>query len=77
MDAFVTGLFDPKQGVFRYLSGFLDGSDGLFATPVTVIDARLGRLTELPTVRGVRLAALEVNHGSMARLAFLLRQQGA
>jgi ribonuclease BN (tRNA processing enzyme) len=70
MDAFVTGLFDPEQGVFRYLGGFLDGSDGLFATPVTVIDARPGRLTELPTVRGVRLAALGVHHGPVPALAY-------
>jgi hypothetical protein len=63
MDAFVSGLFDRERGIFRYLWGILEGKDGLFATPVTVIDARHGQLTELPEVRGIKLAALGVHHG--------------
>lgn len=70
MDAFVTGLFDPEQGIFRYLWGFLQGKDNLFATPVTVIDAGHGRLIELPEVRGVKLAALGVHHGPVPALAY-------
>lgn len=76
MDAFVTGLFDPDHGVFRYLSGFLDGSDGLFATPVTVIDATHGQMTELPTVDRIGLAALGVHHGIVPALAYRLEVAG-
>ena len=76
MDAFVTGLFDPDHGVFRYLSGLLDGSDDLFATPVTVIDAAHGKVTALPTVDGIGLAALGVHHGIVPALAYRVEVAG-
>lgn len=76
MDDFVKGLFDPDQGVFRYLWGFLEGEDGLFATPATVIDASHGRVTELPEVRGVKLAALGVHHGPVPALAYRVEVAG-
>jgi ribonuclease BN (tRNA processing enzyme) len=76
MDPFVTGLFDRERGIFRYLWGFLEGKDGLFATPVTVIDARHGHLTELPEVRGIELAALGVTHGPVPALAYRVEVAG-
>jgi ribonuclease BN (tRNA processing enzyme) len=76
MDEFVRGLFDPERGIFRYLWGFLEGEDGLFANPVTVIDAGAARITEVQELRGVKLAALGVHHGPVPALAYRVEVSG-
>jgi ribonuclease BN (tRNA processing enzyme) len=76
MDVFVRGLFDSEQGVFRYLSGFLDGTDGLFETPVHLVDATPGRLTPVSEGKDFRLTAIGVNHGPVPALAYRVETGG-
>ncbi len=76
MDAFMRGLFDAQQGVFRYLSGFLDGTRGLFETPVRVVDATPGRVTALLESGGFTLSAIGVHHGPVPALAYRVETGG-
>lgn len=51
LEGFLAGLFHPERGVFRYLSGFRDGSGGLFRLePVQVDPTRSSpRTVRIPT----------------------------
>ena len=67
---FLDGLFNRERGVYRYLYGFLDGSDGLFATPVREIPAE----TRTPRLafqgNDLRVDAVGVLHGPVPALAY-------
>lgn len=39
LDGFLSGLLGPDQGAFRYLGGYLDGSDGLVRLERRTLDA--------------------------------------
>ena len=67
---FLRAEFDPKHGAFRYLSGALDGSDGLFklvpktVAPTTAVPSEVFASAEL------RAIAIGVRHGPVPALAY-------
>lgn len=75
LDEHLERLLDPKQGAFRYLSGYLSG-EGLFPLDVRVVDAA-GR--EAKTVfEGERLSieAVGVHHGVIPAIGYLVTIDG-
>ncbi|MGD8861365.1 MAG: MBL fold metallo-hydrolase [Myxococcales bacterium] len=75
--AFLQAIFDPGQGAFRYLSGYLDGS-GLFPLRPKVIDAALAGARPRRVFEGTRLAidACPVKHGPVPALGFVVEVEG-
>lgn len=68
--AFILGSFGPEQGTYRYLSGFLDGSDGLFGLESYEVDAGTDKpLTVLKTGE-FTLLATGVHHGPVPTLGY-------
>jgi ribonuclease BN (tRNA processing enzyme) len=76
LEEFLAAEFDPKHGAFRYLSGALNGSGGLFKlvprqvpagkrTPVVILDS--GTL---------RVEAVGVPHGPVPALGYVIRVRG-
>jgi len=69
---FLDGMFDPGDGVYRYLSGYLDGSGGL----VLIEPRMVGRDARHPVTvfesesLALRIDALPVPHGIVPALAF-------
>lgn len=62
-DAFLSVLLDPRDGAYRYLSGYLKGEAGRFHVPVALGDAS-SRTPEVKLdVDGLRILAVGVEHG--------------
>lgn len=76
MREFVAGLFGPKHGIFRYLDGFMDGSGGLFETPVTEVDASRTTPRRIYTDARMQIAAIGVHHGPVPALGYLVTVRG-
>lgn len=70
--AFLQGLFDPERGVFRYLSGYLDGSDDLFPLQTSEVDASSDRAHTVYDADGLRVQAVGVHHGPVPALGYLV-----
>jgi len=68
-DAFLEGLFDAERGVFRYLSGYLDGR--LFALPTTVVDPQAPASTVF-SAEGMTAEAVGVHHGTVPALGYVV-----
>lgn len=70
-DEFLRGLFDRDKGVYRYLSGFLNGSDGLFKLDAIVVPAARTEQPRAVLERvGLRVEVTGVSHGPIPALAF-------
>ena len=69
---YLAGLLDEETGVYRYLSGYLDGSGGLVQLRATEVDA--AATTPVAVLRdleqGLRVDALGVPHGIIPAIAF-------
>lgn len=76
IEEFLGDLFDQDRGAFRYLAGFLDGTDDLFkVTPIT-IDAD-GRSPEVALqLDDLRVSAVGVTHGVVPALGLLVETHG-
>lgn len=72
LEAFMHGLFGPDQGAFRYLSGYLDGSDGRFHTPLTELDAGSREPVVAFENERFRLRAVGVSHGIVPALGYVI-----
>ena len=72
LDEFLRGLFAPSHGVYRYLSGLLDGSDGLFALDARTLNATPGHHHQVAVDSPVKVSALGVHHGIVPALAYRL-----
>jgi ribonuclease BN (tRNA processing enzyme) len=73
---FLKAMFSPEHGAFRYLSGFLDGSDGLFEVQAVELDAQ-GREPVLVFENDhLRVTAVGVNHGPIPTLGYLFEIGG-
>jgi ribonuclease BN (tRNA processing enzyme) len=70
LQGYLDGLFDPERGAFRYLSGYLDGSDGLFALEPVTIDASLREPRLVLSDASLRVSATGVTHGPVPALAY-------
>jgi len=76
-DEFLRGLFDRDKGVYRYLSGFLDGTDGLFKLETIVVPAaRTDQPRAVLEREGLRVEATGVSHGPIPALAFRVSLSG-
>lgn len=76
MKNFMRALFDKDSGAYAYLAGVLDGSGGLFKTPVREVDAQ-GRDPEVVFEDdGMRIMAVGVNHGPLPALGLLVEAGG-
>lgn len=74
---FLSALYDPKTGAFRYQSGFLDGSGGLpRLDPVEVTTAQDEAVVVLEN-DDVKVTAIPVVHGPVPELGFLVETSGA
>jgi ribonuclease BN (tRNA processing enzyme) len=70
LEGFLAGLFGPGKGAFRYLGGYLDGSDDLFRLERRTLDAdRRGTLPVLSR-DGLTVTATGVTHGPVPALAY-------
>ncbi|MCB1784947.1 MAG: MBL fold metallo-hydrolase [Gammaproteobacteria bacterium] len=70
--AFMHGLFAPGSGVFRYLAGFLDGSDQLFETPVVEVDHRSRIAQTVIDEPNLEVRVIGVRHGVVPALGVLI-----
>ena len=67
---FLRAQFDEKAGAFRYLSGALDGSGGLFKLEPKEIDAGSKAPAVVLTSHDVKVSAIGVPHGPVPALAY-------
>jgi ribonuclease BN (tRNA processing enzyme) len=76
LEGFLSSLLGPGQGAFRYLSGYLDGSDDLVRLERRTLDHR--SRTPLPVygADGLQVTALGVTHGSVPALAYRVEYGG-
>lgn len=69
-------LFDPQTGALRYLSGYLDGSDGKARLMPMDIDPQ-GEITPFVDAQtGLRITPIPVQHGVVPALAYLVEIRG-
>jgi ribonuclease BN (tRNA processing enzyme) len=73
---FLQRLFARERGVFGYLHGFLDGSNGLFATPARTVDVEAREPLTVWSQGGLVVAAVGVPHGPVPALGYLVTVQG-
>ena len=76
IEELVTGLLDPHRGSYRYLSGYLDGSEGRFHTPVTVVDADRRAPVRVYTGDPIAIDAVGVKHGRVPAVGYLVTVAG-
>lgn len=76
LKAFMQSLVGPDTGAFRYLSGYLSGSDGFFATPLYETDATSHEPREILKTPRFRLWAVGVTHGPVPALGYLVESGG-
>ncbi len=74
LGGFLQAMLDPEQGAYAYLSGYMDGSDGLARLEPIEISMDSVRALSLTTA-GMEFAvdALPVPHGPVPTVAYRLR----
>ncbi len=75
LKAFVDRLVGGR-GAFAYLSGYLDGSDGLVALDLLAVDHRNEKSATVVDQDGLRVTALGVPHGIVPTLAYRVEANG-
>ena len=73
LDRFLEGLFDPDDGVYRYLSGFLDGTGGLPVLRRTQVPGSASTPVAVFESDDLVVDALPVPHGIVPALAYRVR----
>jgi len=75
LEEFLNGLLDSDRGVYRYLGGYRDGSDGMPRLAVLEIGTAEDGMLELSELDapGFRVDALHVPHGIVPTVAFRIR----
>jgi len=73
---FLTAMFSAEHGAFRYLSGFLDGTDGLFALQPIEVNAASREPVEVFSSKDLRVTAVGVVHGPVPSLGYLVEIAG-
>jgi len=74
IEEFTHGLFNSKTGIYRYLDGYLTGSDGMFQIkPQSVNSESATQLVQLPHFS---LSAVSVHHGPVPAVAYLIESKG-
>lgn len=70
LEQFLEATFSPDRGTFRYLSGFLDGSDGLFVLKRITINSKTEHPTTFLNKDQIKARAIGVHHGPIPTLAY-------
>lgn len=70
LDGYLQGLLAPENGAFRYLAGYLDGSDGLVALEPRTLDAAGREPIPVHETDAYRVSAIGVTHGPVPALAY-------
>jgi len=73
---FLSALFGAEHGAFRYLSGALDGSAGLFRLQAIELATDKSRPQRLASVDGLKIDAIGVSHGPVPALAYRITVRG-
>ncbi|MDT8408714.1 MAG: MBL fold metallo-hydrolase [Wenzhouxiangellaceae bacterium] len=76
---FIESMFDEDKGAFKYLSGLLDGSDGLFQLRPQSIDANTPPTqpaTAVIELEDLKIEAIGVHHGPVPTLAYRIEIGG-
>jgi len=73
---FLNAMFSSEQGAFRYLSGFLDGTDGLFALTPIEVNPKGAQPVEVFENKRLRVRAVGVEHGPVPTLGYLFELGG-
>lgn len=76
LDTFLEALFKPRRGAFAYLSGFLDGSDGLFALEPVTVPAGAEDPVTVWRDAGLVVRAVGVHHGPIPALGYGIELDG-
>ena len=69
-------LFDPQAGAYRYLSGYLDGSEGKVRLLPVEASPDGATLVFEDVARQVKVTAVPVEHGVVPALAYLVEIRG-
>lgn len=73
-EEFTHGLFNSKTGIYRYLDGYLTGSDGMFQIKPKSISSDTPKL--LFKNEEFSLFAVSVHHGPVPAVAYLMESNG-
>lgn len=76
LEAFMQALFGPERGAFRYLAGYLDGTEGLFHTPLETVKAGSREPGTAFENERFRLRAVGVTHGIVPALGYVIEAGG-
>ena len=78
LNGFLSGMLDKDSGAFSYLSGYLDGSEGLVKINAIEIGTEVQSAVSLYEggPDGISIDALQVPHGIVPSLAFKVRVRG-
>jgi ribonuclease BN (tRNA processing enzyme) len=69
-------LFDPDHGAYRYLSGYLDGSEGLVKAVITEVKTDPPKNEVAFKNDQFEVTSVGVTHGPVPALAFLVEVEG-
>lgn len=72
VDVFLERMFGPEQGAFAYLSGLLDGSEGLPKLQVTEVDANTSQPIDVFSNDTFKVRAVGVHHSIVPTLGYLI-----
>jgi ribonuclease BN (tRNA processing enzyme) len=70
LEQFLEATFSRGQGAYRYLAGFLDGSDGLFALHPMAIDTASKSAVVFFDSDQLKASAVGIHHGPVPTLAY-------
>lgn len=70
LEQFLEATFSSSRGAYRYLSGFLDGSDGLFALRPMTIDTDSTSPVDFFDSDQLKVSVVGVHHGPIPTLAY-------
>ena len=73
---FVTGLFDDKHGVYRYLADFLAGKNGGYSLEAHDVALTGREIRTVISTGGLLLDATQVIHGAVPAIAWRVRMGG-
>jgi ribonuclease BN (tRNA processing enzyme) len=72
LNDFLNGMLGKHQGVYRYLSGFLDGQSESFSIKPVEVDVRKATATRVFSDGDVRVIAVGVPHGSVPSVGYVI-----
>ncbi|WP_078118178.1 MBL fold metallo-hydrolase [Thiosocius teredinicola] len=73
---FLQALFGQDRGAFRYLAGYLDGSDDLFEAIPTDVDATITQPLIVLQTDDIKVSAVGVRHGIVPALGLTVEARG-